>query len=70
MGSRRLWRPIKALVVLLLVAYFVSKIIDSCNKLQKREISLSLERIREELVEDCDLCYFSLSCQEADQLLK
>ena len=52
MDSYRLWRPVKGLVLLLLFGYFVTKIIESSTKLQKREIGVSLERIREELVEE------------------
>ena len=50
------WRPIRFLVLSFLVTYFVSKIIDSSKKLQKGEIGISLERIREELVEESPLC--------------
>ena len=54
--SWNLWRPAKVLILLLLVGYFVSRIIDSSRKLQAREIGVSFERIREELVEDSALC--------------
>ena len=58
MSSWQLWRPAKISVLFLLFGYFVSKIFDSSVKLQEREIGVSFERIREELVEDSALCYF------------
>ena len=59
MTSCRFWRPIRVLITFLLIGYFVSKIIDSSRKLQKGEIGVSFERIREELVEGSSLCYSS-----------
>ena len=59
MTSCRFWRPIRVLVTFLLIFYFVRKIIDSSRKLQNGEIGVSLERIREELVEESSLCYSS-----------
>ena len=44
-------RPIRFLFMCVLGSYFVSIIVDSWRKLQKGEIGISLERIREELVE-------------------
>ena len=61
--SWNLWRSAKVLILLLLVGYFVSRIIDSSRKLQAREIGVSFERIREELVEDSALCYFNSPAQ-------
>ena len=52
-----LWRPIRFLVLAILVGYFVLEVIDSWSKLQQREIGLSFERIREELVEGSHNCY-------------
>ena len=50
-SSWSMWRPLRVLVLFLLVGYFVSKIIDSSRKLQDQKIGVSFERIREELVE-------------------
>ena len=57
MTSCRFWRPIRVLVTFLLIFYFVRKIIDSSRKLQNGEIGVSLERIREELVEESSLLF-------------
>ena len=56
MNSRLLWRPAKVLVLLILTSYFITKIIDSFEKLQGEEIGVSFENIREELVEESALC--------------
>ena len=52
---KSIWGYLRILVMLLLVGYFVSKIIQSSKKLKDREIGISLERIREEHVEDSAL---------------
>ena len=71
MKSCRFWRPLRVLVMVLLVGYFLSKIIDSSSKLQMGEIGVSFEKIQEELVEGGALCYYSnfLATKLADFIL-
>ena len=46
-----IWRPLRFLILFLLVSYFISKLIDSSRRLHEAEIGLSFKKIREDLVE-------------------
>ena len=45
------WRPARLLVLLSLVGYFITKIIQASEKLEERELGISVDRRKEELVE-------------------
>ena len=67
MNSQLLWRPAKVLVLFLLTTYFIIKIIDSLKKWQDKEIAVSLESIREELVEERALCITFLRLDDPEE---
>ena len=53
------WRLARLLVLFSLIGYFITKIIQASEKLQKGELGISVERRKEELVEGSFLeCHF------------
>ena len=50
-----MWHLARLFVLGLLVYYFITKIIDASTKLQEGELGISVERRKEELVEESNL---------------